>query len=76
MTQKEYSLLRNSSLACMAMAFVLGTLIAYIASRSLTNPLARAVDHAEKVARGDLSSRVNATGRDEVARLLQSLDLM
>jgi methyl-accepting chemotaxis protein len=75
-TQKEYSLLRNFSLACMAMAFVLGTLIAYIVSRSLTNPLARAVDHAEKVARGDLSSRVNATGRDEVARLLQSLDLM
>jgi methyl-accepting chemotaxis protein len=75
-TQKDYALLRNFSLACMALAFVLGTLIAYFIARSLTRPLARALHHAEQVARGDLSSRVNATGRDEMARLLQSLDGM
>jgi methyl-accepting chemotaxis protein len=75
-TQRDYALLRNFSLVSMALAIVLGALIAYSITRSLTRPLARALHHAEQVARGDLSSRVNATGRDEMARLLQSLDRM
>ncbi len=74
--QKDYELLRNFSLGCMTLASVLGTLIAYFIARSLTRPLARALHHAQQVALGDLSSRVNAPGRSEIARLLQSLDGM
>ncbi len=43
---------------------------------SLTRPLARAVAFASRVASGDLTGRIEATGRDEVAQLLRELGRM
>ena len=42
----------------------------------MVRPLGQAVELAESVAAGDLSRRIEAQGRDEPARLLQSLDRM
>jgi len=44
--------------------------------RSLTRPLAQALDLARRVAAGDLSGQVHASGRDEVAQLLRALNEM
>jgi methyl-accepting chemotaxis protein len=70
----------QSALWTSAAAGVLAVLISVAAGTSLavslTRPLARALKHTEQVADGDLSSRVRATGRNEIALLLQALDRM
>jgi len=56
-------------LAGVLAAAVLATLI----TRSITRPLRRAVDVAQSVASGDLSTRIEVTSRDETGALLQAL---
>ena len=51
-------------------------LLSWQLARSVTRPLDQAVDLAEAVAGGDLSRQVAVEGRDETARLLQSLERM
>src|SRR5574343_242742 len=53
-----------------------GSALAWSITRSITGPLDEAVALAETVARGDLRSRVVASGRDEAARLLEALGRM
>ncbi|WP_307732439.1 methyl-accepting chemotaxis protein [Massilia sp. MB5] len=58
----------------MGLAVVLiGASFAYGITRSITVPLDRAVQIAEVVAAGNLSSHIEVTGRDETAQLLQAL---
>ncbi|MBZ8141853.1 methyl-accepting chemotaxis protein [Rubrivivax gelatinosus] len=57
-------------------ATLLGTLFAVFATRSITGPIHRAVDTAEAIGAGDLSTRIDANGRDEAARLLHALATM
>ena len=64
-------------LAALCVAFVvLAALMAYALTRSITRPLNRAVELADRVAEGDLTGTIVATGRDEVARLSASLARM
>jgi methyl-accepting chemotaxis protein len=55
---------------------VVGGGLAVFISRSITVPLAQAVKLTSTVAAGDLSARIEAHGRDEVADLLRSLSHM
>ena len=57
-------------------AVALGAGFAWFITRSITAPLRQAVDVAERVAGGDLGSRVEAHGRDEVAQLMEALGRM
>jgi methyl-accepting chemotaxis protein len=70
----------KSALWSSAAAGVLAVLVSVASATSLavslTQPLARALRHAEQVADGDLISRVHATGRNEISLLLQALDRM
>lgn len=59
------------SLAAVAMIF--GAALAYAITRSITGPIRRSVAVAEAVARGDLSTIINMTGRDEMGQLLAAL---
>ena len=61
-----------SSLVVLGCVLGLGVL----AARSITRPLARAVEFAHRVAEGDLTGRVGATTNDETGRLLRTLDEM
>ena len=57
-------------------ALLFGALFAGALTRSITRPIAEAVDVADAVARGDLSRQVVVDGGDETARLMRSLAAM
>ncbi len=48
----------------------------YFVTRSMTDRLAALAQAAEKVAKGDLSTRLSVEGHDEIARLTHSFNLM
>jgi methyl-accepting chemotaxis protein len=64
---------RNILLALGAAAILLGAMLAWFISRSVTRPLSNAVAIARTVASGDLSSRIESTSRDETGQLLLAL---
>ncbi len=57
-------------------ALLFGALFAWALTRSITRPIADAVDMADAVAQGDLSREVVVDGDDEMARLTRSLGAM
>ncbi|MBL0729346.1 methyl-accepting chemotaxis protein [Piscinibacter sp. HJYY11] len=59
-----------------ALALVLAIGLCWIVTRSITVPIGHAVGIAETVARGDLSTRIGATSKDEVGQLLGALGRM
>ena len=56
-----------------ALAVVVALLLSLWVTRSITRPIARAVDVARAVAAGDLTQRIEIHARDEVGLLLESL---
>jgi methyl-accepting chemotaxis protein len=68
-----YRRARISMLALSAVAVALGALLAWLATRSITGPLNRAVLVAHTVARGDLGVRIAVDSTDETGQLMQSL---
>ncbi|MBV4504432.1 methyl-accepting chemotaxis protein [Pseudomonas sp. BW13M1] len=63
-------------MAAVALIVLALIVIALLFTRSIVTPLADAVAVAERIASGDLSCPVTATGRDEPALLLHALDHM
>ncbi|QYG01540.1 MULTISPECIES: methyl-accepting chemotaxis protein [Massilia] len=57
-------------------ALALAAGIALWITRSITRPVARALEVANTVAAGDLTSRIEVTTRDETGQLLQALKTM
>jgi methyl-accepting chemotaxis protein len=57
-------------------ALLAGIGFAVVLTRSITRPLHRAVQIAQTVASGDLTSRIEVTTKDETGRLLQALKEM
>ena len=68
------SLIMDAS--CVAAALALGALLALAITRSIVGPIDQAVQLADKVARGDLTSVVDTSGNDEPAHLLGALAKM
>ncbi|MFY7907425.1 MAG: methyl-accepting chemotaxis protein, partial [Burkholderiaceae bacterium] len=58
------------------LAMGLAALFAYLVSKAITRPLQNAVDVADAIAKGDLTSRVDTGGKDETGRLLRALNEM
>ncbi|MBW9102320.1 methyl-accepting chemotaxis protein [Paraburkholderia phenoliruptrix] len=54
-------------------ALLLSVVVAWLITRSIVTPLERAVGIAETVARGDLTSEIEVSGRDETSQLLLAL---
>ena len=57
-------------------ALLLGALLAWMLTRSITRPLDQAVALANAVAAGDLTQTSRPEGRDEIASLLRALNTM
>jgi methyl-accepting chemotaxis protein len=62
--------------AVQSLALLVSLLMAYLVTRSITGPLQQAVEVTSRVAAGDLTSGIEAHGRDEAAELLRSLAAM
>ena len=58
------------------LAIALGAALAWMLTRSITRPLRRALEVANAVAGGDLSSRVEVSSRDETGELMAALKTM
>ncbi|MGM9483358.1 methyl-accepting chemotaxis protein [Roseateles sp. NT4] len=70
----KFSTLKIIALTVLATLAAVG--FAWWVSRSITRPLARSVAVAEAVAQGDLGSRIEAAGRDEIGQLMDALGRM
>jgi methyl-accepting chemotaxis protein len=74
--ESAYNKMITGVVIALAFAFVGVFLYGRMLVGSIVKPLNEAVDLAERVAAGDLTSEVEAHGRDEVARLMSALQGM
>jgi methyl-accepting chemotaxis protein len=72
----EFSSSRQLMFILGALAMILGAFAAWFITRTITRPINEAVKVAETVAAGDLTSRIDASAKDETGRLLQALQNM
>ena len=63
----------NTTYAVIAIVVILSVLVAFTTTRSITGPLADSLAVAKRVASGDLTSRIESSGRDEAADLQRAL---
>jgi methyl-accepting chemotaxis protein len=75
-TQSLYEHNRLLMFVLTGVAVAFGIAMGFVISRSVTRPLAHAVQAANQLARGDMSARIEVQGRDETAQLLQSMQDM
>ena len=64
------------SIVLMLAAGAMGVIVGIWMSRRITRPVDRAVDVAQAIAEGDLTSSVQVSGRDEIAQLMKALSAM
>ncbi|RFB69711.1 MULTISPECIES: methyl-accepting chemotaxis protein [unclassified Herbaspirillum] len=74
--QKQYTQSRNLLIAFGALLFIAGWVFAWRLALSIIRPLKQALGIAETVAAGDLSSRIDASRKDETGQLLRALKTM
>src|SRR5450830_68319 len=70
---EDYHFARTLMLSLTSIALVAGAFIAWFISRSITQPIDKAVKIAQTVAAGDLNSIIEVTSTDETGELLQAL---
>ncbi|MEJ8838976.1 methyl-accepting chemotaxis protein [Ramlibacter sp. AN1133] len=63
----------NTLVGAAAVCAVLGVLFGWLVARTITAPIAEAVEAARRVAAGDLSADIHTTRRDEPGLLLQAV---
>ncbi len=74
--EQQYKQARALMLALLVAMAAIGGLLGWWITRSITGPILAAVNVAERVAEGDLGSRIDVKGQDETARLLAALKRM
>lgn len=70
---QQYQTAFWSLLGFAVFAFLLAVVLAYVITRSISRPLHRAVGIAQRVAQGDLTSRIDKNGKDEISLLFSAL---
>jgi methyl-accepting chemotaxis protein len=74
--QETFESTRTVMMILAVISLALAALIAWWNTRSITRPMARALEVANTVAAGDLTSRIEVTSTDETGQLLQALKTM
>lgn len=74
--EKDYHLALYLLGGLATLAVVLGTVLAWAITRSITEPLRMAVSVVDTVAHGDLTANIVVQGRDEPAQLLSAMSSM
>jgi len=67
---------RRGLIGIVVLALVLAVVVSVMITRSITHPLKRALDLAESVSRGDLTSELAVRSDDEVGKMMQALEKM
>ena len=75
-TTRLYESSRTLMIGIIAGGVLIGVALGFFISRSVTKPLGKAVDAANRLAQGDLTVSIDATGKDETAQLLQAMQNM
>ncbi|WP_415844748.1 methyl-accepting chemotaxis protein [Stutzerimonas zhaodongensis] len=75
-TAEAYDSSRIAVIAAMIVSMLITALLAWLLIRSIVQPLAEAVRVTEIVASGDLTKTITVVGKDEPARLLESMKAM
>jgi len=74
--EATYAVRRNLLVAACLLAVGFAAIAGFLLTRSITRPIDQAVQLAVAVSEGDLTARVDATGKDEVSKLLAALGRM
>ena len=73
---RDYASARLLSLILSAVATLIAIGMAFWITRSITQPMAEAVNVAERVADGDLTANIGETSKDETGKLLEAMKAM
>jgi methyl-accepting chemotaxis protein-1 (serine sensor receptor) len=73
---QNYAMQRNILLAVCSLVVLAAVAAGVLITKSITQPISRAVEVAEAVAAGDLTSSITATSEDEIGRLLIAMGNM
>jgi methyl-accepting chemotaxis protein len=76
LSERENARIRTLTLLGLGVCFLVAFAFSLIAIRSVTGPVAQAVGLAERIADGDVSARVEASGADEMSRMLAGMGRM
>ena len=72
-SQQAYATGRSIALLLLVVTLILATLAAISVTKSITSPIAQAVEHAERIAAGDLTREILVTNRSETGQLQQAM---
>jgi methyl-accepting chemotaxis protein len=75
-SKEQYDGANVGVISVSVMAVLLTVLLAWLLTKSIVNPLSRAVRVAEEIAGGDLTRPIEIDGKDEATQLLKSLAAM
>lgn len=71
---RAVNLKKTLTLTIGAIAMALGSLLAWLISRSLTRPLAQTVEMLDSLEKGHLQPRLNLKRRDEIGHMAKTMD--
>src|SRR5580658_2828463 len=71
--QDAYAMGRRIALLLLAVTLILATFAAISVTKSITTPIEQAVEHAERIAAGDLTKEILVTNSSETGKLQQAM---
>jgi methyl-accepting chemotaxis protein len=71
--QANYAAASRNMITLAVVAVALGALLAFLLTRSITNPVNEALTVANRLAEGDLTVRIGETSKDETGQMLQAM---
>ena len=74
--QESYAVGRRIALLLMVVTLIVAPLVAISVTKSITIPIQQAVEHAERIAAGDLTKEILVTNRSETGKLQQAMHEM
>lgn len=75
-SQEAFATGRKLALLLLVITLIVSPLVAIRVTRSITRPIQQAVEHAERIAAGDLTKEIVVANRSETGQLLQAMQEM
>lgn len=72
-SQAAFATGRKMALLMLVLALMVSPIIAYSVTRSITVPIKQAVEHAERIAAGDLTREITVSSQSETGQLQQAM---